>query len=101
MVESLFISSSKAMGAYTGETENGFVIDESWQQNDGLVNTNSAMAPSSAPKQDFDKNNITAGVWNVMPVYEGDHMSLQGGFFKVNTDVLRLYTEHFDMINKL
>lgn len=67
----------------------------------GLVNTVSAKAPSHAPSKDFDKDSIEAGVWQIMPVYQGDHMSLQGGFFKVNTDVERLYTEHFDMINSL
>ena len=89
------------MGALTGTTPGGFVVDESWLENDGLVNTISAKAPSSAPSKEFDKDDITSGVWNIMPVYYGDHMSLQGGLFKVNIDVERLYTEHLDMINKL
>lgn len=84
-----------------GTTDGGYVVDESWLENDGLVNTISASAPSSAPSAAFDPNNIAEGVWNIMPVYQGDHMSLQGGFFKVNTDVHRLYTEHLDMINCL
>mgnify|MGYP002513784008 CR=1 FL=1 len=72
-----------------------------WLENDGLVNTISAMAPSSAPSAQFDKDNINKGIWYVMPTYRGDHMSLQGGFFKTNTDVERLYTEHLNMINSL
>ena len=36
-----------------------------------------------------------------MPTYIGDHMALQGGLLKVNTDVERLYTEHMNMINSL
>lgn len=68
---------------------------------EGLVNTFYAMAPSDAPSTAFDENNINKGIWNIMPFYQGDHMSLQGGMFKVNTDVFRLYTEHFDMINRL
>ncbi len=89
------------IGMIKGTTSGGYVVDESWFENDGLVNTVSAKAPSYAPSTEFDKDNITPGIWNIMPVYQGDHMSLQGGFFKVNTDVERLYTEHFDMINRI
>ncbi len=99
-MESLFVSSSKAMGAYTGETKGGYVIDESWRQNDGLVNTVSAKAPTSAPSKDYEEGNVTTGVWNIMPTYDGDHMSLQGGLTKVN-DVKDLYVELLSMINKL
>ena len=99
-MEKLFISSSKAIGAYTGVTEGGYVIDESWQMNDGLVNTISATAPFGAPSKDYDSSNVTKGVWNVMPIYNGDHMSLQGGMTKIN-DVKDLYVEHLSMINSL
>ncbi len=99
-MESLFVASSKAMGAYTGETKGGYVIDESWQQNDGLVNTLSATAPFGAPSKDFDINNIEKGMWNIMPTYDGDHMSLQGGMTKPN-NVRDFYVEHLSMINSL
>ena len=88
------------MGRYTGTTKGGFVIDESWQENDGLVNTVSALAPSSAPSKTFDERNITKGIWNIMPIYRGDHMSLQGGMTKIN-DVKTFYVEHLSMINSL
>lgn len=100
-MEFLFTSSSEEMGKLTGVTQGGYVVDDSWLENDGLVNTVSAKAPSDAPSKDFDENSIDKGIWNIMPVYHGDHMSLQGGFFKVNTDVERLYTEHLNMINCL
>ena len=99
-MESLFVSSSKAMGAYTGKTEGGYIIDESWQQNDGLVNTISAKAPSGAPSTDYTEGNVEKGIWNIMPVYDGDHMSLQGGLTKVN-DVKGLYVDLLSMINSL
>ncbi len=99
-MESLFVSSSKAMGAFTGETEGGYVIDETWRQNDGLVNTVSAKAPTGAPSKDYEEGNVPKGVWNIMPTYDGDHMSLQGGLTKVN-DVKDLYVELLGMINKL
>ena len=99
-MESLFVSSSKAMGAYTGETEGGYIIDESWQENDGLVNTLSAKAPFGAPSKDYEQGNVKTGEWNIMPTYDGDHMSLQGGMTKIN-DVKCLYVEHLSMINSL
>lgn len=99
-MESLFVESSKAIGSFTGTTKGGFYIDESWQANDGLVNTKSAMAPMYNASKQFDENNITKGVWNIMPTYEGDHMSLQGGLLKTN-DIKGLYTELLEMINCL
>ncbi len=68
-------------------------MDESWQPNDGLVNTVSAKAPIGAPSVEYTKEQLTGGagavgvdfapgIWNVMPTRRGDHMSLQGGMFK-------------------
>lgn len=99
-MEILFRASSNAMGAYTGTTEKGFVIDDSWKMNDGLVNTVSAMAPLGAPQKDYDETNVEKGVWNIMPIYDGDHMSLQGGLFNTN-DVKGLYVDLLSMINAL
>ena len=101
LTEILFQSSANEMGAVTGITSGGYEVDETWLENDGLVNTVSAKAPSSAPSADFDIDNIEKGIWYIMPTYIGDHMALQGGLLKVNTDVERLYTEHMNMINSL
>ena len=101
LTEILFQSSADEMGALTGTTDGGYVVDESWLENDGLVNTVSALAPSSAPTKNFDKTAVEKGVWNIMPVYIGDHMSLQGGLLKVNSDVEDFYVEHLGMINCL
>ncbi|MCH5320560.1 MAG: hypothetical protein J1E36_02275 [Eubacterium sp.] len=99
-MEVLYVKSSKLMGSYTGVTENGFAVDESWQENDGLVNTISARAPFGAPQKEYDENNVTTGEWNIMPTYNGDHMSLQGGMTKKN-DVREYYVNFLDMINSL
>lgn len=101
LMEAMFRSSADEMGRYTGKTEGGFEIDETWLENDGLVNTVSALAPSSAPSAEFNPDEITKGVWYIMPVYRGDHMSLQGGFSMVNSDVFGYYVNHLDMINSL
>ena len=100
IMEGIYRSSSEAMGKYTGKTKGGFVIDESWMENDGLVNTISALAPSSAPSTNFEEGKTVKGIWNIMPVYHGDHMSLQGGMTKPN-DVKNFYVEHLSMINSL
>ncbi|MBR6620700.1 MAG: hypothetical protein IKK85_10170 [Clostridia bacterium] len=101
LMEGMFQSSANEMGCYTGKTQGGYEIDETWLENDGLVNTVSALAPSSAPTKVFDASDIQAGVWNIMPVYRGDHMSLQGGMTKVNKDIFDYYVLHLDMINRL
>ena len=100
IMESIYASSSEGLGRYTGVTKGGFVIDETWLENDGLVNTVSALAPSSAPKKIFDSDKIEKGIWQTMPVIRGDHMCLQGGMTKIN-DVKPFYVEHLSMINSL
>ena len=57
-MEVLFAMRSAQIGAYTGRTGGGFVIDDSWRENDGLVNTVSARAPIGAPSKDLDRSNV-------------------------------------------
>ncbi len=99
-MEPMFRRSSAQMGAYTGTTAGGFVIDESWQENDGLVNTVSAMAPVGAPSVPFDPDAVEPGIWQVMPTYPGDHMSLQGGILKRN-NIRPFYLELLELIDTL
>lgn len=98
--EYLLRETATAMGKFTGTTENGFVIDESWFANDGLVNAVSAAAPFGDQKISFNKKRIVPGVWNVLPTYEGDHMSLQGGFLIAN-DVKQFYVDLLTMISQI
>ncbi len=98
--ELLFLKAGTLMGAFTETTPGGYTVDETWLMNDGLVNTVSATAPFNAPQQAYDAQQVHKGIWNVMPVYDGDHMSLQGGLFKKN-DVRDFYTELLTMINSL
>ena len=95
----LFVMRSCQIGKYSGITKGGFVIDEKWQPNDGLVNTFSAMAPLGAPQTPLDKNNIRPGIWNVFPAFEGDHMSLQGGLLKKN-NIRDFYPDLLSLIEK-
>lgn len=98
-MEILFRSSANEMGKLTGTTSGGYVVDKSWLENDGLVNTISSAAPSSAPSKTYEEGNVTKGIWNIMPTYQGDHMSLQGGLFMVNSDVKDFYIDYLNMIN--
>ena len=99
-MEPMFRRSSARMGAYTGVTAGGFVLGESWRENDGLVNTVSAMAPMGAPSKAFDPDAVTPGIWQILPTYPGDHMSLQGGMMKRN-NIRPFYLELLDRIDTL
>ena len=100
IMEFFFVPAANRMGKITGVSENGIVKDESWQMNDGIVNTVSAMHPANAPYTQFDETNIQPGIWNVMPLYHGDHMSFQGGMM-VNNNVRLFYVDHLNMINSI
>lgn len=80
ITETIFMKGAIYMSKYSGSTKGGFSLDESWQANDGLVNEISARAPFNAVSEDYtDTTHVTPGVWYVLPTFEGDHMSLQGG----------------------
>lgn len=98
--EAMFVKTSTLMGRLKETTPKGFEVDESWFMNDGLVNTVSATAPFGAPQKDYEQGNVSRGEWNIMPIYDGDHMSLQGGFTKKN-DVKEFYLKHLSLINSL
>ena len=100
IMEPLYVYRAAQMGAYSGRTRGGVTIGEEWRENDGLVNTLSAKAPMGAPSRPLDREHIQKGVWNVFPVYHGDHMSLQGGLMH-RRDVRELYTDLLDMIRGL
>ena len=74
----MYTTCANRICSFTGVTPKGYVIDEKWQANDGLINTYSALCPLGAPSKDFDRDNIEPGIWNVMPVQEGNHSTLQG-----------------------
>ena len=99
-IEPLFVMRAHQIGAYTGRTAAGMDIDASWRENDGLVNTVSAMVPSGAPSVPLDRDHIRPGVWNVFPVIRGDHMWLQGGLVHRH-DVRPFYLDLLSLIGSL
>ncbi|MBP5224316.1 MAG: hypothetical protein J6Z38_01875, partial [Lachnospiraceae bacterium] len=100
LMEPMFRRTSTLMGSYTGTTAGGFVIDASWRENDGLVNTVSAKAPLNAPSVPYERGNVQPGIWQLMPVFRGDHMSLQGGMMKKSV-IRPFYRELLEMIGGL
>ena len=81
-IEPLFAARSRQIGAYSGKTVNGMTVGEGWRENDGLVNTVSAMVPTGAPSKPLDRSAVEPGLWNVFPTLQGDHMWLQGGLMR-------------------
>ena len=93
----LFVPFANQMcGYYDQTTAGGFQIDKSWAPNDGLVNTVSALYPTTTDKNtteclkrdgtqgwvNYDGySDITfrPGIWYVMPVTRADHMQFVGG----------------------
>lgn len=99
-MEPLIVMRACQIGAYTGKTAGGVIIDEGWRGNDGLVNTVSAMAPTGAPSKPLEEGRIVPGVWNVFPTVEGDHMWPQGGLMRRH-DIRGFYLKLLRMIDKL
>ena len=99
-MELLFQRASRHIGAYKGKTKGGFIIDETWRENDGLVNTVSAAWPLYNEHKQFDPDNIEKGKWNVFDTYHGDHMSLQGGLLHKNR-ILPYYINIIKMLSEL
>ena len=97
-MEPFFVMRSFQMGQYTGTTKGGTRIDRRWGKNDGRVNTISEISPFGAPRKHLDPDNLKPGVWNVYPVYNGDHMSLQGGLVH-KKNIRSFYADMLAMIS--
>lgn len=88
------------IGRYDKNTSTDFPIDETWLENDGLVNVVSALHPADDEWQDFDSENIVRGKWNVMSVRRGHHGTVIG--MDGNTDETHnFYTGHFTIVDEL
>lgn len=70
------------------------------QENDGLVNLNSALYPFNEPHVEFNTDNIQRGVWNVMPILKGHHGTIIG--MDGNTEEIHeFYIDLLNLINNL
>lgn len=101
ITEGMFMKGAIYMSEYSGSTKGGFTLDESWQPNDGLVNEISAGAPFGAPQEKYEAGSqLLPGRWYVMPVFKGDHMSLQGGLTK-RVNIRPFYLDLVKLIARL
>ena len=105
IMEKFLQQTALKLGRFEGTTPDGLTLGKEWQANDGLVNVISARAPDYAPSEEFMENpaavkSLKKGTWYIMPYFEGDHMSLQGGL-TVKSDIIEFYITHLDMINRL
>lgn len=82
------------------DPDTGFVYDKEWLANDALVNTESSKYPLDEPFTEFNPQSINKGVWNVMPVTEGDHGDAIG-LFADKTQTREFYLEMCEMLNEL
>ncbi|MBE6716343.1 MAG: helix-turn-helix domain-containing protein [Ruminococcaceae bacterium] len=89
-----------AMGSFEGTTKGGIVIDKNWRENDGLVNLISAKYPFSEEWCEYTEEKTEKGVWNVMPVRNGDHGTVIG-LNASATDTHAFWVDMFNMIKKL
>lgn len=96
-MEPLFVMRACQIGSYRGRTRGGMEIGEYWRENDGLVNTCSASWPLGSSHRELDRKHIEPGIWNVFPVFRGDHMALQGGLLH-KREIRAFYLELLEMI---
>ena len=99
-IEALFAQKAGEMGIYTGVSKGGFVFDEHWQDNDGLVNTISEKAPLNEPSVLLDPAHIRPGIWNVFPTIQEDHVWPQGGLMHRH-DVHEFYTRLLEIVSSV
>ena len=73
------------MGTYTGTTAGGIVIDEKWQENDGLVSVISSQKPDDeegiylkGDVTETDAKDIDTGIWNISATKSGHHGTVIG-----------------------
>lgn len=74
-----------SMGFYKGETDGGIIIDEKWQENDGLVSVISAQKPDgeegiyySKSVTDLNPKKIKKGMWHISKTLTGHHGTVIG-----------------------
>ena len=113
----LMMPGSVNMGKYYDKyTAGGIYIDKSWLANDGLVNTVSALYPTTTDKNtteclkrdgtqgwvNYDGySDITfqPGIWYVMPVTRADHMQFVGGI--ANKSVIETHLFYLNLMDDI
>ena len=113
----LFYPGAYNMGKYYDKyTAGGIYIDRSWLPNDGLVNTVSALYPTTTDKNttecrrqdgsqgwvNYDGYSDIAfrpGIWYVMPVTRADHMQFVGGI--ANKSIVQTHLFYLNLMDDI
>ncbi len=67
------------LGNCTSSCSKDIIVDKSWLDNDGVVNTRSTYAPRQDPIVNFNDNSLPQpGVWNHLGVIKSDHLKIVG-----------------------
>ena len=116
-MSALMMPGSINMGKYCDKyTAGGIYIDRSWLPNDGLVNTVSALYPTTTDKNttecrkrdgtqgwiNYDGySDITfrPGIWYVMPVTRADHMQFVGGI--ANKSIVQTHLFYLNLMDDI
>ena len=103
-----FMAFVPVIGRTNTVTPGGMVLDESWQPNDGVVNTISETGPIGAQKNtlnavpaDTSPALLQKGIYNVFPIYRGSHLALTGNMIRLNRDCGSYLLSLMELINAL
>ncbi len=91
------------IGRYTNTSSSATVtIDDSWRENDGLVNVVSARYPIGDNYVDYsaELEELERGCWYVFPTLEGDHGDVIGMNGKT-AETQKFYTDQITLIDSL
>ena len=88
------------MGTYTRNQPGKVVIDSSWWQNDGIVNTRSMRAPAGHPWVSFNGTPVK-GSWNHIGLWNSwDHFDIQG-LFCLTCNINPMHIQHANRLKAL
>ncbi len=80
------------------DSNTGIKYGKEWRANDGLCSTISETYPFDEAHTDYNSASVSQGVWNVMPVSEGDHGTAIGLLVKDETQTHDFYLNMLQML---
>ncbi len=92
------------LGFFMGIQQSGCPDEKTWHENDMVINTVSAEAPTGAPRTDYGKPAVgfdyKPGVFNVFKKEHKDHMSYCG-WMENHKEYAKFYQTIYDMVSSL
>ena len=89
------------IGCYDIDLNRGIKLDSKWFENDGMVNTYSAVAPFNEPATDFNMvTSVRPGIWNKMGIMDMIHSDFCGHHIKLEK-IGDFYLKNAEGINNI